>query len=157
MDVWWRSPDCIVFLLGYVPSPCLVCLCFGGVFHHHVQCWYTWPPKGLFITGGDWWPSDQSALPPPVWSLGASLVFSYPWCNAILRERSMASWTAWLLTSCLGQSVFITIFFLLQLKELIVLIKGLAEPGIIYPAISVWLSSDRWTNDLGSNSCRKPI
>ena len=52
MDVWWSSTDWIVFRVCSITLFFL----FFGVFHHPIRCGYDWPPQGVCITWGSWWP-----------------------------------------------------------------------------------------------------
>ena len=114
---WWLSPDCMFFLW--------VCSItrFGlfvwlGCFTSPRLDWSTWPPWGVWITGGIGG-LRQSAPTPPARFLGASLLIPAPWGGALHWESSMASFTARFRPPWFGQGVFFTLFAVLQLKEML--------------------------------------
>ena len=58
---------------------------------------------------------------------------------------------------CLRYGVFITPFVVLLLKDLLCLIKSLAQLAMICPTISAWISSDCWSGGTGRKSCQTLI
>ena len=112
MSAWWCSPDCIVFLIGCVPLPCLVCLFCWGVFHHPGQYWSYRPSWGVSTNEGAWWPLVN------LLRLLCRACLVLPCCYLLLREILLrgylngianARFLAFLLTTgCVNHPLFRT-------------------------------------------------
>ena len=128
-------------LLGCFPSPRLV----GSAR----------PPLRVLITG--WLGYICQSAPPPLSILpGVSLLIPSPWGDDLHRESSVASWTARFCPSLFWQSVFITIFIIMPLKELLCLPQAFDELGRL-DIMKVGVSSDCETLYVDRQSCWNPV
>ena len=137
------------FYRGVVHHPVFLFVLFG-CFPSPFLVWSAWTPMVIFIP---WGLGDlcQSALPHPASLLGTSLLIPDPQGGALHQESSLASWTARFRLPWFRQGVFVTLFAVMPIKDLIGLPQALAEIGMIYSCCSLMLSSDPQTGGVGQN------
>ena len=97
-----------------------------GCFTSPRLIWTARTPLGFHITGGIVY-LCQPAPPTPERFLGTSLLIPGPHGGDLHWKSSMASWTARFFPYWFGQGVFVTVFVVLPLEELLGLPQELDE------------------------------
>ena len=70
----------------------------------------------------------------------------------------MALWTAWFWYYCLGKTIDLALFVVFLFEELLVLLKTLVEPSMIYvSAVAVEIFYDHHTGGVCRKSCQTLI
>ena len=123
---WWWSQYCMNFLIGICSITLSGSFVLLGYFPSPHLVWPPCPPRYVFITGGL---EDlcQYAPPPTAHFIGVSWLIPAPWGGALHWESSMLSWTAWFRLSWFLQGIFVTLFVVLLLRELLGLSQTFSE------------------------------
>ena len=140
---WWRSPDCVDFLIGVCSITRSSSFFLLGCFLSPYLVWSARPHQGICITGGLEY-LCQYAPPPTAHFIGVSWLIPAPRGGALPWESSISSWTARFFPSWFLQGVFVTLFVVLTIKELLGLTQVLTELGTLDTPVTGFFS-DRQT------------